>query len=143
MPRSLPALVLCGCGSFGLDLAELGSGRLVIQPAGDADFGELVPNRQSAVLRFTLTTEDETGGSGVNELWIEGDTGDFAITPTPEVPRMLEASDHMGIAVRFRPTESRAFAGELLAATLSGELVRIPLLGVGCENDDGNNRCDP
>ncbi|MSQ01128.1 MAG: hypothetical protein EXR71_04425 [Myxococcales bacterium] len=90
-----------------------------------------------------LTTQDEVAGSGVEEVWIEGDTGAFAITPTPEVPRLLEAGERMGLAVRFRPTESGAFAGELVAATVGGELVRVPLVGVGCENDDGNGRCDP
>ncbi len=136
-------LVLCGCGSFGLELSEVGTGRLVIQPAGQADFGELLPDHQSAARRFALTTEDEVGGSSVDELWIEGDTGAFAITPTPEVPRVLDAGDHMGIAVRFRPTESRAFAGELVAATFGGARVRVPLVGVGCENDDGDRGCDP
>lgn len=142
MRVTLTVLLAAGCGSFGLELAAENSARLRVQPASATDFGSLVPGRQAAARSFVFSSDDEEYGVDVLDVWVEGDTGVFALAVPPEVPRILEPGEHMGVVVRFRPEDDGAFSGELVAETASGQRTRRHLTGEGCPNRDGNRRCD-
>ncbi len=142
MRHGLATMLLCGCGSFGLDPAAEYAGGLWVQPQGATDFGELLPDEQRAARQFKLSSEDEDYGVQVVDLWVEGDTGAFALAFPPELPRALEPGDRMGVTVKFTPADSGNFGGALVIETADGVRTRRALTGKGCRNRDGNRRCD-
>lgn len=142
MRLTLTCLLAAGCGSFGLDPAAAYSGELLAQPQGATEFGALLPDRQAAAERFVYSSADEGYGVDVLDVWLEGDTGAFALVVPSAMPRILESGEKMAVTVQFRPVEEGPFKAELVAETAAGDVTRRKLSGTGCKNRDGNQRCD-
>jgi hypothetical protein len=135
-------LLSVGCGRMGLEYAEENAADLAMEPATGWDFGELLPEHQAAVHNFSITPDDDERGTFVEDVWLDGDTGAFAIARAPDLPVVIESGRHETVVVRFRPEKGGAFRAELKAIDGNGARYRRTLVGTGCRNRDGDRRCD-
>ena len=132
-----------GCGSFGLTVAnDPPDGRIGISPAQEVDFGTKLPEEQAGMAVFSLMAQTEDDAGGVEEVWVEGDTGAFGIIGVPDVPRTLQGKERIHVKVRFSPPESGSFAADFVVLTAGGNEVRRSLVGKGCTTRESNRRCD-
>ncbi len=142
MPAALLFMFL-GCGSFGLTVAnDPPDGRIGISPSDAVDFGSKLPQEQAGMAVFSLMAQTEDDAGGVEEVWVEGDTGAFGIIGVPDVPRTLEGGERIHVKVRFLPPDSGTFAGDFVVLTAGGKEVRRSLIGEGCTTRESNRRCD-
>ena len=143
MVLAMFAIMFCGCGSFGLQSIELTetSGRLGASPQDEVDFGKVIEDRDVGNETITLkATGDES--VRVVSVWVESSAGVFGVVGSPPIPKRLEPEQQVGIELRFEPGSQGDFTGSFFAETEDGALLERDLVGQGCSDRDGDERCD-
>jgi len=139
-------LALIACGTPGLDdmTGELPEGaELEVLPESEVLF-DRTPAGVRSLAQVTISNLGDQS-SIVEDLWFEGNyADDFALESHEGVPGKLEPGDEIVITLAFDPPATGRFVADLYVSapeTPSGGITR-PLVGLGCTDADGDNRCD-
>lgn len=149
MWRALPtllfgALLLAGCGSFGLDptVAQGGQSWIDITPTGEVQFGPASPSGKSVSQDVTVVASGDSDAV-VTDAWIEATSAGVFVLPTElPFPRLIPAGGEVPLHVKFHPLAQGDFRATMVVEIEDGTVVERVMTGVGCGDSDDNGTCD-
>lgn len=140
----IAAILLCGCGSPFLELADGGGGTLFeIQPDEEVSFGMASPNGRPVTKEAWLRSYG-SGSVAVESISLDQDArGVFTLAFDP-TPCLLTGEDELPVEFRFHPDDSGQYSGRVsFVARVNGNELELTrkLTGSGCTDQDGDGEC--